>query len=130
MIEFKYDVKDIKKLKLSSASADMIVQTTDNNEITAKVDTDETNYEPFVERSGSTLTIRFQKGGKGFLENIFRKNNDVDEVYIQIPKSILEMQANTASGDVTIENFELDRLKATVVSGDLRIENTVSQEFG
>ncbi len=129
MIEFKYDVKDIKKLKLSSASADMTVQATDKSEITAKVDTDEANYEPFMERSGSTLTIRFQKSGKGFLENIFGKNNNVDEVYVQVPKSILEMQVNTASGDVTIENFELDRLKATVVSGDLRIEDTVSPEF-
>ncbi|MFO7882082.1 MAG: DUF4097 family beta strand repeat-containing protein [Kosmotogaceae bacterium] len=129
MIEFKYNVEDIKKLKLSSASADMSIQPTDGKEITAKVDTEETNYEPFMERSGSTLTIRFQKSGKGFLENIFGKNNDVDEVYVQVPRSILELQVNTASGDITVEDFDLDKLKVTVVSGDLRIEDTVSPEF-
>lgn len=129
MIEFRYDVKNIKKLKLSSASADMTVQRTEDNEIIAKVDTDEADYQPFIDKSGSTLTIRFQKGGKGFLENIFRKNNDVDEVFIQVPRSIGELQVNTASGDISIEGFELDSLKATVVSGDLRIEDSVSPDF-
>ncbi|MEA2067166.1 MAG: DUF4097 family beta strand repeat-containing protein [Thermotogota bacterium] len=129
MTEFKYDIKDIKKLKLSSASADMTVQPTNDKEITAKVDTDETGYQPFIDKSENTLTIRFQKSGKGFLENIFRKNNVVDEVFIQVPRSILELQVNTASGDIIVEDFDLDSLKVTVVSGDLRIEDTVSPDF-
>ena len=129
MTEFKYDIKDIKKLKLSSASADMTVQPTNDGVITARVDTHETGYQPFIDKSGNTLTIRFQKSGKGFFENIFRKNNDVDEVFIQVPRSILELQMNTASGDITVEDFDLDSLKVNVVSGDLRIEDTVSPDF-
>jgi DUF4097 and DUF4098 domain-containing protein YvlB len=129
MTEFKYDIKDIKKLKLSSASADMTVQPTNDEEITAKVDTDETGYQPFIDKSGNMLTIRFQKSGKGFFENIFRKNSDVDEVFIQVPRSILELQVNTASGDIIVEDFDLDSLKVNVVSGDLSIEDTVSPDF-
>lgn len=130
--KFEFDSAGIELLKVSAASADLQIEPVEQGNIVAYVDVKGEDYVPEAEKSGKKLSIRFQKGtniGIPFIKNLFDKQAEIDNIRLQVPKSILEMDINNASGDISLEDFDLANLKINNVSGDVKMQNCVTKDL-
>jgi len=130
--KFEFESAGIEILKVTSTSADLQIDLVEEGNVVAFVEVDSNDYVPEAERSGKKLTIRFQKGTSiniPFVKNLFDGGADVNSIRLLVPKNIQELDANNASGDVNISDFDLRSLKINNVSGDVKIENCSMNEF-
>jgi len=130
--KFEFESAGIEILKVTSASADLQIDLVEDGNVVAFVEVDSNDYVPEAERSGKKLTIKFQKGTNiniPFIKNLFDGGADVKSIRLIVPKNIQELDANNASGDVNISDFDLRSLKINNVSGDVKIENCSMNEF-
>jgi DUF4097 and DUF4098 domain-containing protein YvlB len=124
--KFEFDSAGIEILKISSASADLQIDLVEDGNVIAYVEVDSNDYVPEAESSGKRLSIKFQKGTNiniPFIKNLFDGGAEVKSVRLLVPKSVRELDANSASGDIVITDFDLRSLKISNVSGDVKIEN-------
>ncbi len=130
--KFEFDSAGIEALKVSAASADLQVELVEQGNIVAFVSVSSSDYVPEADKSGSKLHIRFQRGvniGIPFIKNLFDVQAKVENIRLQVPRNILELDLNNASGDIKLADFELRMLKVNNVSGDTIIESCSATEF-
>jgi hypothetical protein len=126
--KFEFESAGIEILKVTSASADLQIDLVEKGNVVAFVEVDSNDYVPEAERSGKKLTIRFQKGTSiniPFVKNLFDGGADVKSIRLLVPKNIQELDANNASGDVNISDFDLRSLKINNVSGDVKSDLSI-----
>ncbi|MBO8167418.1 MAG: DUF4097 family beta strand repeat protein [Kosmotoga sp.] len=127
--EFTYDLSEIKNLKIAAASSDINLMSTLESNLKVTVETDKEDYEPWIERHGSFFELKLSKKRTqwGFL-NLF-DNEDVESAKIFVPSNITSLHIADASGDLEINDLDLEYLKVSSASGDIKIENTASGQL-
>jgi len=118
--EFTYDLSEIKNLKIAAASSDINLMSTLESNLKVTVETDKEDYEPWIERHGSFFELK--------LLNLF-DNEDVESAKIFVPSNITSLHIADASGDLEINDLDLEYLKVSSASGDIKIENTASGQL-
>jgi len=105
----KFNVGDHPRLEVANTAGDIAVVAGDDGIVAVTVDGNGDKYT--VEQVGDTVVVRPEKG---FLKRMFSS-----DIVVAVPSGT-EIEANAASGDVTIEVTAGDLAIATA-SGDVRI---------
>jgi DUF4097 and DUF4098 domain-containing protein YvlB len=121
--------EDISKIKVDVASADVKVIPGDDDEITVhfygkgnKKGIDAMKLD--VEQNGKDLSIRVKQKGIIFFTNMSA------HLDISVPQKLYkQLDAKTASGNIKIENLQIDQLKAHAASGDISISDIFSKDI-